>query len=93
MWWCETYQPHHGWLSKQGAKSEGFVGVLTAEDRHYFDDAVIADAVVNAIDATHAAPVSLANIVNSGIGVWPLGYFLEAVEEGVVVAICCRFAP
>jgi len=45
VWWCETYQPHHGWLSKQGAKSEGFVGVLTAEDRHYFDDAVIADAL------------------------------------------------
>ena len=48
-------------------KSKSLLGVLTAEDGHYFNDAVIVDAVVNAIDAAHAVSVSLANIVNSRI--------------------------
>jgi hypothetical protein len=70
-----------------------FVSVLTAEDGHYFNDAIIADAIINTIDAADAPPVSLAKIVNCRIGVRPLGYFLKTVKQSVVIAVCGRFAP
>jgi hypothetical protein len=70
---------------------EPFLKVLTADDGHDFNRITL-DAVVNTVNAAHAAPVSFPNIVNGWIQKGLFGNLLKPVKKGVVILVGLRFA-